>query len=86
MKNPEFIGYLVSAVITLGAFVTLIMKFTKPMNDLLVAIQKLNDSIDAIKNDNSVQNVRITKHGEQIDNLNHRVGKIETRIETYYKQ
>lgn len=86
MSNPEFMGYLVSAVITLGGFVTLVIKFTKPMNDLLVAIQKLNDSIDAIKNDNDVQNKRITKHGEQIDNLDRRVGKIETKMDTYHRQ
>lgn len=85
MDKLEFIGYLVSAVITLGSFVAVVMKFTQPINDLLIAIQKLNDSIDSIKNDNIVQNRRIEKHGEQIDNLDRRVGKIETKIETYHE-
>lgn len=81
MDQMEFLGYLVCAIITLGSFVAVVMKFTKPINDLLVAIQKLNDNIDSIKKDNDIQNSRITKHGEQIDNLNNRVGTIETKVE-----
>ena len=81
MDQMEFLGYLVSAIITLGSFVAVVMKFTKPINDLLVAIQKLNDNIDSIKKDNDIQNSRITKHGEQIDDLNNRVGTIETKLE-----
>lgn len=84
MDKLEFIGYLVSAIITLSSFIAVVMKFMQPINDLLIAVQKLNDSIDAIKNDNGVQNRRIEKHGEQIDNLDRRVGKIETKIETFH--
>lgn len=84
MDRPEFIGYLVSAIITLGSFIAVIMKFMQPINDLLITVQKINDNIDAIKNDNGVQNQRIEKHGEQIDNLDRRVGKIETKIETFH--
>lgn len=88
MDRPEFIGYLVSAIITLGSFIAVIMKFMQPINNLLITVQKINDNIDAIKNDNCVQNQRIEKHGEQIYNLDRRVGKIETKIETFhdYKQ
>ena len=85
MDKLEFIGYLVSAIITLGGFIAVVMKFMQPINDLLIAVQKLNDSIDAIKNDNSIQNRRIDKHGEQIDSLDRRVGKIETKIDSYHK-
>lgn len=84
MDKLEFIGYLVSAIITLGGFIAVVMKFMQPINDLLIAVQKLNDSIDAIKNDNSIQNRRIDKHGEQIDSLDRRVGKIETKIDSYH--
>lgn len=83
MDNIQFLGYLISAIITLGGFVAVIMKFIQPINDLRVVIQKLNDTIDALKNDNLIQNKRIDKHGEQIDDLNHRVGKIETRIDMH---
>lgn len=81
MGEMEFIGYLVSAIITLGGFIAIVMKFTQPINQLLVAIQKLNDNIDTIKRDAEVQNHRINKHGEQIDDLNNRVGTIETKVE-----
>jgi peptidoglycan hydrolase CwlO-like protein len=80
----QFMGYLVSAVITLGAFIAVVIKFTQPINDLRVVIQKLNDNIDALQNDNTRQSKKIEKHGEQIDELDHRVGKIETKIEFYH--
>lgn len=85
MDELQFLGYLVSAIITLGGFVAVIMKFTQPINDLKVVIQKLNDNIDALRNDNDRQSKRIDKHGEQIDQLDNRVGKIETKIEMYHK-
>lgn len=81
MNEVQFLGYLISAIITLGAFVSIVVKFTQPINDLKVVIQKLNDTIDAMKHDNDQQNKRIDKHGEQIDQLDRRVGKIETKIE-----
>ncbi len=84
MDKPEFIGYLVGAIITLGSFIAVIIKFMQPINNLLITVQKINDNIDAIKNDNGVQNQRIEKHGEQIYNLDRRVGKIETKIETFH--
>lgn len=85
MNEVVFVGYLVLAVVTLGGFIAVIMKFVQPINDLRVVIQKLNDTIDTLKTDNVTQNRRIEKHGEQIDDLNHRVGNIETEIEIYRK-
>lgn len=85
MDDIQFLGYLISAVITLGGFVAVIMKFIQPINDLRVVIQKLNDAIDAMKNDNLTQNKRIEKHGEQIDNLTNRVDRIETKVDMYHK-
>lgn len=85
MNETEFIGYAVLAIITLGGFISVIMKFVQPINDLRIVIQKLNDTIDSLKIDNLTQNRRIEKHGEQIDDLNHRVGNIETKIEIYRK-
>lgn len=85
MNEVVFVGYLVLAVVTLGGFIAVIMKFVQPINDLRVVIQKLNDTIDTLKTDNVTQNRRIEKHGEQIDDLNHRVGNIETKIEDLSK-
>ena len=81
MDEIQFLGYLIMAVITLGSFIAVIMKFVQPINELRVVIQKLNDNIDSLKNDNAVQNKRIDQHGERIDQLDNRVGKIETKIE-----
>lgn len=86
MDDMQFIGYLVSAIITLGGFVAVIMKFIQPINDLRVVIQKLNDNIDALKSDNEHQTKRIDKHGEEIDKLGHRVDKMEAKMEIYHKE
>ena len=81
MDEIQFLGYLIMAIITLGSFIAVIMKFVQPINELRVVIQKLNDSIDSLRNDHAVQNKRIDRHGERIDQLDNRVGKIETKIE-----
>ena len=81
MDEIQFLGYLIMAVITLGSFIAVIMKFVQPINELRVVIQKLNDNIDSLKSDNAIQNKRIDRHGERIDQLDNRVGKIETKIE-----
>ena len=83
--NGQMIGDVVQVVITFGAFVAVIAKFVQPINDLKVVIQKLNDKIDELTADHSQQRERITKHGEEIDNLDRRVGKIETKMDMYYK-
>lgn len=84
MDTSQFIGSVVSVVITLGAFIGVIMKFTQPINDLRVVIQKLNDNIDAMKKENDVQEERITEHGKEIDALGSRVGKLEIRMDLYH--
>lgn len=86
MNETQFLGYLVSAIITLGGFVAVIMKFVQPINDLRVVIQKLNDTIDALKTDNATQSKQIEKHGDQIDKLDHRVGKLETKVSMYHRE
>lgn len=85
MNEMQFMGYLVSAVITLGAFIAVIMKFIQPINDLRVVIQKLNDNIDVLKSDNENHEKRIDKHGQEIDKLDNRVGKLETKMDLYHK-
>lgn len=86
MSELEFLGYLVPAIVTLGGFVAVIVKFVQPINDLRVVIQKLNDIIDTLKSDNDLQNKRIEKHGEEIDKLDHRVGTLEVKMDMYHKE
>lgn len=84
MEDTQFLGYLVMAIITLGGFVTVIQKFTQPINDLKVVIQELRDCISSIKEDNATQNRRIDEHGKQIDLLKDRVNKVETKVDLYH--
>jgi len=85
VDEMQLIGLAVTAVITLGGFIAVIMKFTQPINDLKLAIQKLNDYLDAIKNVSDSHEKRLNKHGEEIDKLDNRVGKLETKVEMYHK-
>lgn len=84
MDDKQFLGYLVMAIITLGGFVTVIQKFTQPINDLKVVIQELRDCISSIKADNATQNRRIEEQGKEIDSLKNRMGKAETKIDLYH--
>ena len=86
MGEAQIIGYVVIAVVTLGGFIAVIQKITQPINDLRVVVQELRDCINSLKNDNSTQNKRLDKHGEEIDKLNNRVEKIETKISLYHKE
>lgn len=84
MDEMQLIGWGVSIVITLGAFVAVIMKFIQPINDLRVVIQKLLDSIETIKDGYANHEKRITQHGKEIDKLTIRVDKVETKMEMYH--
>ena len=81
MDDVVLIGYAVTAVVVLGGFIGVIMKFTQPINDLRVVIQKLNDKIDSMIEDANELKVRVGEHGKEIDALGTRVCKIETRID-----
>ena len=85
MDEAQIVGYAVSIVITLGAFIAVIMKFVQPINDLRVVIQKLNDNIDVLKKDNESQHRKLDKHSDEIEALDKRVGTIETKMDMYHK-
>lgn len=84
VSTEQVIGYVVVAIVTLGGFIALMQKITQPINDLRIVIQELRDCINALKSDNTTQNKRLDKHGEEIDKLNNRVGNIETKINLYH--
>lgn len=81
MNEAQFVGNVVLTLITLGSFVAIINKFTQPINELKIVIEKLNSCIEHIKEDEEVQNKRLEKHGIEIDDLKSRVGKVETKLE-----
>lgn len=81
MNESQFVGNVILALITLGYFVAIINKFTQPINELKIVIEKLNSCIEHIKEDEAVQNKRLEKHGMEIDDLKTRIGKVETKLE-----
>lgn len=81
MDDVLLIGYAVTAVVVLGGFIGVIMKFTQPINDLRVVIQKLNDKIDSMIEDANELKIRVGEHGKEIDALGTRICKIETRMD-----
>lgn len=84
MDELQFLGYLITAVITLGAFIAIIMKFIQPINELRIAIQKLIDRMDASKADDDKRDKRLDAHSQEIDQLRGRVDKVETKINIYH--
>ena len=85
MDEMQIIGYAVTVIITLGAFIAVIQKFTQPINELRIAIQKLIDNIEAMKSNDQDRDKRLDKHDEQIGELDHKVGTLETKMEMYHK-
>lgn len=81
MNEAQFVGNVILALITLGSFIAIINKFTQPINELKIVIEKLNSCIEHIKEDEAVQNKRLEKHGMEIDDLKTRIGKVETKLE-----
>lgn len=81
MNEAQFVGNVVLTVITLGSFVAIINKFTQPINELKIVIEKLNSCIEHIKEEEAIQNKRLEKHGIEIDDLKTRIGKVETKLE-----
>lgn len=85
MTEKEFLGMLVVAIITLGSFIAIIVKFTQPINDLRLVIQKLNDRLDALQKDSDAYNGRVEKVEGRVDKLEDQFGKMETRMQIYHK-
>lgn len=84
MDETQFLGYLVTAIITLGAFVVVIQRLTQPINDLRVVIQELRDCVNTLKTDNANQNQQIANHGKEIDDLKNKVNCLQTKVDMYH--
>lgn len=84
MEQAQIIGYAVSVIITLGSFIAVIQKFTQPINELKIVIQKLNDNIEVLKKDSDYQNRRLDRHREEIEDLQSRVSTVETKVSMYH--
>lgn len=85
MGDMQIIGYAVTVIITLGSFIAVIQKFTQPINELRIAIQKLIDNMEAMKSNDQERDKRLDKHEAQINNLDHKVGTLETKMGMYHE-
>lgn len=86
MNDMEVLGMVITALITIAGLVSLVVRFIKPINELRIVIQKLNDAIDVMRHDHDSHERRLTKHGEEIDKLDDRVGKLETKMDFFHKK
>ncbi len=69
MVTNEMIGIIVSAVIAVGSFITLMIKAIRPINELNISIVRLTAAINSLLDNDKRQDERIKKHGEEIDRL-----------------
>lgn len=90
MEQAQAIGYFIIAGGAVISFVISVNKisdkFTGPLNELKIAIQKLNDSIEHLLKDSEVLKDRIAKHGQEIDDLISRMDKLEIKVEMLHKE
>lgn len=84
MNEMQILGYGITVVITLGSFIAVIMKFTQPINDLRLLIQKLDDTITNLIKEGDRREERINNHGKEIDKLKLKVETIETKMDLYH--
>lgn len=90
MEQAQAIGYFIIAGGAVISFVISVNKisdkFTGPLNELKIAIQKLNDSIEHLLKDSEVLKDRIAKHGQEINDLISRMDKLEIKVEMLHKE
>ena len=79
MNEAEMIGWIVLALITLGTFIAIIIKIMRPINELNISIQKLNDRIENMNTLDDIRDQKLKAHGLRIDDHEIRLTKIETR-------
>ena len=85
MSEMEFLGTLIGAIITLGGFIAVIVKFTQPINDLRVVIQKLNDKLDNLEKQSNDRDAKIEKIDGRVEKLEDRFIDMETKMKIYHK-
>ena len=90
MEQAFTIGAVILALLSIfkliGAVNSFSEKFTGPLNELKIAIQRLNDSIEHLIKDSEVLKDKITKHGQEIHHLNSRMDKVELKMDMYHKE
>lgn len=85
MEEITILGYVLIALITIVGFIVSIIKLTKPINDLRITVQELKGLIESLRETETTQNTRLDTHGQEIDDLKIKVGKLETKVNMYHE-
>ena len=97
MDQTTMIGSVVLTIITLGSFIAVIQKFTKPikdieikivksLNDFTLAIQKLNFCVEGLEK-NLLQVIdRLNRHSSRIEEVERKLSNMETKMNLYHKE
>lgn len=84
MEYYTIVGMVMICLIALGGIYFTVRanaeKDQKPIHDLNINIVKLSESIDNMKENDSIRDKRIEKHGEEIDMLEKIVDRHEIRL------
>lgn len=84
MDSATIIGMVVLAIVSIGSFAILVVKFVQPITELKIEIQKLNSNFDSLKQANKHFDEKLEEHGNDIGDLKNRMGVVETEIKIYH--
>ena len=85
MEINSIVGLMISGTAVISAFAAVIIKITKPINDLNLNIVKLTAAIDKLTDNDKRQDARIACHGKQIDDLCVKAESLDERIRAMEK-
>ena len=85
MEINSVVGMMISGIAVISAFVAVIVKIIKPINDLNINIVKLTAAIDKLTDNDKRQDERISCHGKQIDDLCLKTEGLEERVRAIEK-
>lgn len=97
MDQTTMIGSVVLTIITLGSFIAVIQKFTKPIKDIeskivesfnnfTLAIQKLNFCVEGLEKSLLQVIDRLNRHSSRIEEVERKLSNMETRMNVYHKE
>lgn len=88
MAEAQVVGLIIGAVVLIGSFVALVVKilnkFTEPINELRIVIQRLDDTLRTLTSDIESIRRRVDNHGEQIDKIAIDLQTLNTKVSMYH--
>ena len=90
MAEAQIVGLIIGAVVLIGSFVALVVKilnkFTEPINELRIVIQRLDDTLRTLTSDIESIRRRVDNHGEQIDKIAIDLQTLNTKVSMYHSK